>query len=224
LNDGFEDVVQAWLSCASFCTGAQGDVAHFKRDSAGRRVDGDDGAGVGERDVGLLRIPAALGALGALEFGLRSALRRSRVGGAPLLRSGLLLGLWGVRSSCALAAARDGGTDAGVVELLGAVLAVLGAPMVGLRSALGELRSGLLLGLWGVRSSCALAAARDGVSDAGVGALLGAVLAVLAVRVLLAVQAVQVLLAVLTLLVGMSSSGRCRDTAMPKRHQNGGAQ
>ncbi len=43
-----------------------------------------------------------------------------------------------------------------------------------------------------------------------------AVLAVLTVRVLLAVQAVQVLLAVLTLLVGMSSSGRCRDTANAK--------
>ena len=114
MYDGFEEIVQAWLACAWILTGAQGDVAHFERDSAGRRVDGDDGAGVGERD-------GALGALGALEFGLRSALRRSRVG----LRSGLLLGLWGVRSSCALAAARDGVSDAGVGARLGAVLAVV---------------------------------------------------------------------------------------------------
>ncbi len=175
-------------------------------------MDGDDGAGVGERDGGRA-------ALGALEFGLRSAL-----GG--VLSGLLLLGLWGVRNSGALAAALDGGTDAGVVELLGAVLAVLvllavlGAPMVGLRSALGELLSGLLL-LRSGRNSGARAEARNGGSDSGVVELLGAVrvlLAVLAVQVLLAAQ---VLLAVLTLLVGMSSSGRCRDTAMPKRPPNG---
>jgi hypothetical protein len=201
LYDGFEENLQAWLACAFVCTGAQGDVPHLERDSAGRHADGDDGAGVGERDVGLRR-PAAL---------------RDVRSGLGLLGRVVLLGLLGL--------VRGGGRRTSAKapwRLLLAVLVLLGAPMVGLRSALrrrGELLSGKLLLLSVLRCGALVAEACDGVSDDGVVALHGAVLAVLAVlavRVLLAVQAVQVLLAVLTLLVGMSSSGRCRDTANAK--------